>query len=66
MQGNDTDSYGCTAGSLLGAWFGPEALPQDKLALFNDEIRVALASFHEHKLSAVAARMGALVRKFAP
>jgi len=64
MQGNDTDSFGCTAGSLLGAYFGYDKLPQDKLALFNDEIRVSLASFHEHSLSALARRMGKLPEKF--
>ena len=58
MQGNDTDSFGCTAGSLLGAHFG-EA-PADRLAVFNDEIQISLASFHEHSLSALAARMGRL------
>ena len=59
-QGNDTDSFGCTAGSLLGAFFGYDKLPHEKLALFNDEIRVSLASFHEHSLSSLAGRMGKL------
>jgi ADP-ribosylglycohydrolase len=63
MQGNDTDSFGCTAGSLLGAHFGLNMLPKDKLALFNDEIKVSLASFHEHSLSALAHRMGELPAK---
>jgi len=58
MQGNDTDSFGCTAGSLLGAHFGE--VPADRLAIFNDEIQISLASFHEHSLSALAARMGRL------
>ena len=60
MQGNDTDSFGCTAGSLLGVFFGYDKLPFEKLALFNDEIKVSLASFHEHSLSALARRMGEL------
>jgi hypothetical protein len=64
MQGNDTDSFGCTAGSLLGSYYGYDALPQDKLSLFNDELRVNLASFHEHSLSALARRMGKLQEKF--
>ena len=64
MQGNDTDSFGCTAGSLLGAFFGYENLPGEKLSLFNDEIKVSLASFHEHSLSVLARRMGALPKKF--
>ena len=58
MQGNDTDSFGCTAGSLLGAFFGE--VPQERLAIFNGEIQISLASFHEHSLSALAARMGRL------
>jgi hypothetical protein len=65
MQGNDTDSFGCTAGSLLGVHFGFDMLPKDKLALFNDEIKVSLASFHEHSLSALAHRMGELPMKCA-
>jgi ADP-ribosylglycohydrolase len=64
MQGNDTDSFGCTAGSLLGMYFGPEGLPKEKLALFNDEIRLSLASFHEHSLSSLARRMGGLPKRF--
>ena len=64
MQGNDTDSFGCTAGSLLGAFFGYDKLPQDKLSLFNDEIRMSLASFNEHSLSSLARRMGDLPGKF--
>jgi len=64
MQGNDTDSFGCTAGSLLGIHFGYDNLPKDKLSLFNDEIRVSLASFHEHSLSALAKRMGDLPQRF--
>jgi hypothetical protein len=64
MQGNDTDSFGCTAGSLLGSYYGYKALPQDKLSLFNDEIQVDLASFHEHSLSALAQRMGKLQERF--
>ena len=64
MQGNDTDSFGCTVGSLLGILFGYENLPMDKLLLFNDELRLSLAGFHEHSLSALARRMGELPKKF--
>jgi ADP-ribosylglycohydrolase len=59
-QGNDTDCFGEIAGSLLGAYFGPGNLDQRWLAPFNDEIRTAVAGFHERSLSAVAKRMGAL------
>jgi len=60
MQGNDTDSYGATAGSILGAFFGPGYLEHRWLAPFNDTIHVTLAEFHEQRLSAVAKRMSAL------
>ena len=64
MQGNDTDSFGCTAGSMLGAFFGYDGLDIDRFAIFNNEIHVSLASFYEQSLSALTARMGNLVRKF--
>ena len=60
MQGNDTDSYGATAGSILGAYFGPGHLDARWLAPFNDTIHTSLALFHEQRLSSVAARMGRL------
>jgi ADP-ribosylglycohydrolase len=59
-QGNDTDSYGATVGSILGAYFGPGHLEDKWLAPFNDEIHTKLAGFYEQSLSAVAQRMGAL------
>ncbi len=59
-QGNDTDSFGCTCGSILGAFFGPGKLDPRWLAPFNDTIHTSLATFHEQRLSAVARRMGQL------
>lgn len=59
-QGNDTDSFGATAGSLLGAFFGPGRLERRWLAPFHDEIRTGLACFYERSLSALARRMGRL------
>ena len=59
-QGNDTDSFGATAGSILGAYFGPGYLDPRWLAPFNDEIRTGLNFFDEHSLGALARRMGAL------
>ena len=58
-QGNDTDSYGATAGSLLGVLHGrpPE---QRWLAPFNDEIRTTVAGLYESSLTRVAERMGRL------
>lgn len=58
MQGNDTDSFGATAGSILGAmhgWIEPRWY-----APFNDEVHTALAIFHERSLGAIADRMAAL------
>jgi hypothetical protein len=59
-QGNDTDSFGCTTGSILGAFHGPGGLEARWLSPFNDTIHPALSTFHEHRLSAVAERMGKL------
>jgi ADP-ribosylglycohydrolase len=59
-QGNDTDSYGATAGSLLGAYFGPGHLDERWLVPFHDEIRTKLAGFPERSLARLAQRMGSL------
>ena len=58
-QGNDTDSYGATAGSLLGVLHG-RAPEQRWLAPFNDEIRTTVAGLYESSLTTVAERMGRL------
>ena len=60
MQGNDTDSFGATAGSILGAYFGPGHLARRWLKPFNDDMHTALAWFHERSLAALAKRMGEL------
>jgi hypothetical protein len=65
MQGNDTDSYGATAGSILGCFFGPGHLEERWLAPFNDEIRTAIATQPEWRLAKLAARMGHLPRRIA-
>lgn len=57
MQGNDTDSYGATAGSILGAFFGSGQLEERWLKPFNDEIHVRLATFFETSLSVVTDRL---------
>ena len=62
MQGNDTDSYGATAGSILGCFFGPGHLEERWLTPFNDEIHTTLADFHEQRLSRLARRMAKLPR----
>ncbi len=64
MQGNDTDSYGCTAGSLCGAKFPAGTLDRDTwVAPFQDTIHTTIATLTEHRLSALATRMAALPAK---
>jgi ADP-ribosylglycohydrolase len=60
MQGNDTDSYGATCGSILGAYFGPGHLEPRWTDSFHDTIQLALAATFETKLSNLADRMAAL------
>jgi ADP-ribosylglycohydrolase len=55
MQGNDTDSFGATAGSIAGAIHGP--IDEAWVAPFNDDVHLALAVFHERSLHAIAQRM---------
>jgi ADP-ribosylglycohydrolase len=65
-QGNDTDSFGATAGSYLGALLGPDAFDREHwLGRFNDRIDLALATFHETSLSALAQRMSHLPQRLA-
>jgi ADP-ribosylglycohydrolase len=60
-QGNDTDSFGATAGSYLGALLGPDGFDRSHWTWrFGDRIHLALATFHEQSLSALATRMSAL------
>jgi ADP-ribosylglycohydrolase len=59
-QGNDTDSFGATAGSILGSFFGMDYLDQRWLQPFNNRIHHALADFHEYELAALAERMSRL------
>jgi ADP-ribosylglycohydrolase len=64
-QGNDADSYGARAGSLLGAYFGPGHLEPRWLTPFNDDLHTTLAAFYERSLFQVAKRMGELPRRVA-
>ena len=60
-QGNDTDSFGATAGSYLGALLGPDAFDRSHWTWrFGDRIHLALATFHEQSLASLAKRMVAL------
>lgn len=60
MQGNDTDSFGATAGSILGSFFGPGHLAEHWTAPFGDRIQLALATTWESSLSHLTDRMAAL------
>lgn len=59
-QGNDTDSFGATAGSILGAYFGPDYLDRRWIEVFNDDIYTTMSDFRERRLSKIAERMGQL------
>ena len=59
-QGNDTDSFGATSGSILGAYFGPDYFDDKWLKPFNDYIYTTISGFKERKLSNVAERMAKL------
>lgn len=60
MQGNDTDSFGCSAGSILGAWFGPGHLEARWTEPFRDRIQLALAQVWVSSISELTERMAAL------
>ncbi len=60
-QGNDTDSFGATAGSYLGALLGPDAFDVAHwTGRFHDDIHLALATCHLRSLSELAQRMSRL------
>ncbi len=59
-QGADTDSFGATSGSLLGAYFGPDGLEDRWLEPFNNDIHTGLAWFFERSVSELAERMSKL------
>lgn len=55
MQGCDTDSYCCTCGSILGAYFG--SIEDKWIDVFNDRINLAVACAPEFSLAKLADRM---------
>lgn len=59
-QGNDTDSFGASSGSMLGCFFGQGYLHERWLQPFQNRILHALANFPEYDLNALANRMGRL------
>lgn len=64
-QGNDTDSYGATSGSILGLYFGPGHLDSRWLEPLQDTLHTTLATFHDQCLSRVAKRMSELPARIA-
>lgn len=56
-QGNDTNSFACSCGSILGAY-----LPEHWYTQFNNTIHTIMAGFHETNLEAVIKRMQLLHR----
>ncbi len=61
-QGSDTDSFGATAGSMLGVLMGPGYLDQRWLEPFNNEIRQSLGDFHGQDLDKLSRRIARLPR----
>ena len=59
-QGADTDSFGATSGSILGAYFGPDGLEDRWIEPFNDDIHTGLAWFFERSFSKLSDRMSEL------
>lgn len=55
-QGNDTDSFGCTCGSILGVYFG-NGIKSDWVTPFNDKLHTTMGNFYDDKLSSVTNRM---------
>lgn len=63
-QGNDTDSFAATAGSLLGALHGPAGFDRGHwLDRFGDRIHLALATTHDDSITSWGKRMAALHRR---
>lgn len=62
-QGNDTDSFGATAGSILGSLFGLDYLPDRWLRPLGDRLEHGLSNFSEYSLSGLAERMASLPQR---
>jgi ADP-ribosylglycohydrolase len=56
MAGFDTDCNGATAGSIVGAMLGAQALPDRWVAPLDDRVRSALSGFAESSISGLAQR----------
>lgn len=63
QSGWDTDSNGATSGSVMGVCLGAEALPRNFVVPLENRTRSALIGFDNSRISELAARTTALVRK---
>lgn len=65
MQGNDTDSFGASCGSILGAYFGAGHLETRWTEPFKDTMQLALAATFETSFTVIGDRMAALPARIA-
>jgi ADP-ribosylglycohydrolase len=65
MGGWDTDCNGATAGSVMGALLGAEALPPKWTAPLSDTLRSDLVGMNESRISDLAARTARIVATIA-
>ena len=56
----DTDSFGATAGSIAGMFYGNDSLDKKWLNPLNNRIITGLADFHGQDLDKLADRMSKL------
>jgi len=63
MAGHDTDCNGATAGSVMGAILGAEALPEKWIAPMNDGVKSAVTGFTDMRISDLAKRTYTLTKK---
>jgi len=65
MCGKDTDCNGATAGSIIGALLGKEAIPRDMIAPLNDLVKSAVFGYCQVRISdLVQATIEALQKNF--
>ncbi|MEH6551517.1 MAG: ADP-ribosylglycohydrolase family protein [Pseudomonadales bacterium] len=65
-QGNDTDSFGATCGSIAGLLMGPSKLDPKWLKPFDDKIVTSLSGFKDYSISSLTKRvknLSALVKQ---
>ena len=63
MGGHDTDCNGATAGSVMGAILGAEALPEKWIAPMNDRVKSTVTGFTDMRISDLAKRTYTVTKK---